>query len=136
MAEEKKKLPKDFFSIEKFDDLIERLKSEDSTTVKEIIVNIETMVEAKTKTTEKLTYNQLRNIYKIVKKDDFKNKPNEFIFILPELAYIEARQKGEGRELVNFIREFATAIKPENDYAYFEKFMTALVAYHKLHVKS
>lgn len=124
------------FQISSFSELLNVVSTNDPHKVKSVILNIESLVKNTTKTSKKLTYNQLRNIFDIVKKEEFAENIYGFVLTLPKLAYIEARQEGEGKEMVNFIRELATSVDTPKQYKAFVEIMTAIVAYHKLHVKS
>jgi CRISPR type III-A-associated protein Csm2 len=76
-----------------------------------------------------LSYTQLRNILQAVKQ----NKDN-LVVILPNLAYMEARQeKTKQKELIRFIRELlerCIEAKPDKTGTFLE-YMDTIVAYHK-----
>jgi len=79
-----------------------------------------------------LTYTQMRNIYGIIQKT------NDFIELhraRPRIAYIQARQDGNGKKLVGFFADIMKLVEDVNQFNEFKQLMESVVAYHKLYEK-
>ena len=109
---------------------IDILKSKNEKKIKRLINEIEYKVKTEGKN---LTYNQLRNIFQILKDDKFENDISLFYLVLPKLAYIQARQKATAANFVGFLREQANKVETSEDYKAFVEFMNTIVAFHKLY---
>ncbi len=125
-----------YFDNKSFSDVLLAAGSKKPDEIRMLNESIEAM--QKGERSSNLTYTQIRNILQLVKGEKFeKGDPRVELFrILPKLAYIEARLKeNEGRNMASFIRLLASSVQ-EGQYEAFVDVMDAMVAYHKLHVKS
>lgn len=121
-----------FFKDKSYTELLDPNNHDDSTFVKNLIEQIEKMMEVYS---SKITYTQVRNILQIVKKEDFENNITAFYKVIPRLAYMEARpqKKAEGKFVITFIRELAGGVNTKEEYKSFIEILDTLVAYHKLY---
>ncbi|AWV97681.1 type III-A CRISPR-associated protein Csm2 [Arcticibacterium luteifluviistationis] len=106
----------------------------------ELVKDIEEFIKYRTrkKGGEYMHYSQLRKVYQIVKNKAYKQDLSNFhMKVIPKLAYVQARHKGNGAAMAYVIREMAAAVEVGklDTYTNFIEIMEAIVAYHKLHAK-
>ena len=105
------------------------VKTTSQDNVKTIIECIRSMMEIYAK---KLSYSQIRNVFKEIKKN---KSVSDLYMATTRLAYMEARlkQSDPGRKLITFIRMLAGEVKTEPQRDSFIEIMNTIVAYHKLY---